>query len=218
MTGVLRAVRLVATGAGAILLLCGAAAFAVFPHRRGFDLLVPLADLLLGVCLLRWGRHPAVGRRRFALALLLAVAPIALLYGSMVTVHEIGEIVVLRTRDDRGGVRETRLAVLDYRGSTWLGADHGGRAWLQRLVSQSRVELLRAGRWQCYEAELVEDPLLREEVFRRIEEKYLVGRLTKLIGRPLFAREADPPEKAAKAVRLDPCSAGDLEPASPSSP
>lgn len=199
----------IATAAGGtILLVCGAAAFVVNPTRHGFALLVPLANLLLGLLLLRLGwRHRSGGRASLAIGASLVVAPIVLLYGLVATLHEIGEIAVLRTSDDQATVRETRLAVLDYQGSTWIGADSGGKRWFSRLRANPRVELLRGGVPRCYIAVPVEDPEIREEVFRRIEEKYLIGRLAALVRRQLFVREGDSPETAATAIRLDPCSA-----------
>jgi hypothetical protein len=198
-----------ATGAGALLLLCGSAAFVVFPARRGFDLAVAVANLLLGLGLVLLGRKtPGAGwGRSLAIALGLASAPYVLLQGLIATVHEIGEIVVLRTTDERAVVHETRVAVLDFEGSTWVGADTGRRRWLERLATNPELELVRDGVARCYVAVRVEDPRIREEVFRRIERKYLVGRLVEALGRPLFVRESPAPGRASVAVRLDPCPA-----------
>ena len=191
---------------GLILLLCGVAAFAVFPHRRGFDLLVPLANALLGLLMIRLGLADLrPGGRWLAAGALLAVAPIVLFRGLVATVHEIGEIVVLRTTDERGAVWETRAAVLDHRGSTWIGADRAAQRWVRRLEANPRLELVRGGIARCHVAFRVEDLDTREEVFRGIEQKYLVGRLAAALGRPLFLRTADPPERASVAFRLDPC-------------
>jgi hypothetical protein len=196
-------------GTGALLLLCGVAAFVVFPQRRGFDLAVPIANLLLGALLVGFGQTaPATTGRWLALGALLAAAPIVLLRGVIATVHEIGEVVVLRTTDERGSVWETRMAVLDHRGSTWIGADRAGQRWVRRLATNPRVELVRGGVARCHVAVRVEDPETREEVFQGIERKYWIGRLVNALGRPIFARSADAPEKVSVAFRLDPCPDG----------
>ena len=201
-----RTVQAAALAAGSALVLCGLAAFAVFPARRGFDLVTALVNLVLGALLLCLGRRRRGGGRRWLpLGAALAAAPIVLFYGLMVTLHEIGEIVVVRTAGDGATARETRVAVLDWQGSTWVGADDGARRWVRRLRANPRIELLRGGVARCQVAVPVEDPDTREEVFRRIEEKYLVGRLAAALGRPLFLRESDPPDAAAVAFRLDPC-------------
>ncbi len=200
-------------GTGALLLLCGVAAFVVFPQRRGFDLAVPLANLLLGTLLVGLSQTaPATTGRWLGVGALLAAAPIVLLRGMIATVHEIGEIVVLRTTDDRGSVWETRMAVLDHRGSTFVGADRAGQRWVRRLAVDPRVELLRRGVARCHVAVPVNDPETREEVFRGIERKYWIGRLLTALGRPLFARSADAPEKVSVAFRLDPCPDGSPAP------
>jgi len=193
------------TAAGMLLFLCGAAAFVVFPLRRGYDLLVPVANLLLGALLVRVGRKDLGGGRSLAAGALLAVAPLVLFRGLTAAVHEVGEIVVLRTSDDRGSVWETRVAVLDHDGSTWIGADRAGQRWVGRLAANPRLELVRGGIPRCRVAVPVEDVKTREEVFRRIEEKYLVGRLATALGRPLFVRRSSSPERASVAFRLDPC-------------
>lgn len=215
----LRWTQLATTAAGAILLACGVAAFAVFPGRRGFDLIVPLANLLLGLQLVRLGSTQRRGRgRSLAIGASLAAAPIVLFYGLLLTVHEIGEIVVLRTTDDEATVWETRVAVLDHEGSTWIGADHARQRWFRRLLATPRVELIRNGVARCHVAVVVEDPATREEVFRRIEEKYLIGRLALALGHPLFVRGAGASQRASAAIRLDPCVADAPRPAASETP
>lgn len=207
----LRWTQIATAAAGGILLACGVAAFAVFPGRRGFDLILPLTNVLLGLLLVRLGSTQRRGwGRALAIGASLAAAPIVLFYGLILTVHEIGEIVVLRTTDDEATVWETRVAVLDHEGSTWIGADHARQRWLRRLVATPRVELIRNGVARCHVAVVVEDLAIREEVFRRIEEKYLIGRLAAALGQPLFVREASSPQRASAAIRLDPCGADTL--------
>ena len=203
---VARSAQIAAIAAGAALVLCALVAFAVFPGRGGFDLAVVLANLVLGLLLLGLGLRPRGGGRRALLfGASLALVPVVLFYGLMVSLHEIGEIVVVRSSDDGAAVKETRVAVLDWEGATWIGADDGERRWVGRVRANPRIELVRGGVAGCRLAAPVEDPATREEVFRRIEQKYLVGRLAAALGHPLFLREGDPHRQAAVAFRLDPC-------------
>ena len=89
----------------------------------------------------------------------------ALLLAAIFFLIEIAETVLLRTLDDHGHVEETRLWVVDFDGSPWLGAGGGEtRRWYQRLLAFSRVEVVRAGQVQCFEAAPDFDPATRDAV------------------------------------------------------
>ena len=120
---------------------------------------------------------------------------------------EFGLRIALRTADAAGNVRETRLAVLDYNGATWIGAGSGeARRWYSELTANPRVELERGGVSSCRIAIPVHDAAIRDEVCRRLEEKYLSGRVARAFGSHLFLN----PE--AISIRLDPCPSGEALP------
>jgi hypothetical protein len=201
--------RIAALGAGVALLLCTAAAFAVNFDRHGFDLVVPLACAIVGAGLLQLARKTG-GRAgsRWALRLSLAFAPGLLLAGLVVTLHEIGDVVVLRILDEQGSAQETRLIVVDRAGATWVAAGSGGKRWFGRLVRQPRIEIVRGGVTHCAVAVPVYEPSTREAVLRTLDRSHVISRLSKALGATLFYREEDAPEEAAIAIRLDPCTPG----------
>jgi hypothetical protein len=190
---------------GMALLLGGASIFGVrllqagpYVSPGGFDLLVGGFSIASGgLLLVRSGQ----ARRVLAVdRLALALAPLALIGTSIATIHEIGEIVTLRTTDAAGAVRETRLAFVEYDGTTWVGAGSGEeRRWYRELAARPRVELVQAGAISCRIAKPVKEPAIRDEVCRRLEEKYLSGRVAAAFGSHLFLN----PE--AIPIRLDPC-------------
>lgn len=195
--------RVPATPVGVALVLAGAAVFGAralqpgpYVVPTGFDLLVGTGAIALaGVILLSHGRRPVLVAR-----LALALAPLALIGAAIATIHEIGEIVTLRTTDGRGAIRETRLAFVEYDGAIWIGAGSGkSRRWYRELVAQPQVELVRGGATSCRIAKPVIEPAIRNEVCRRLEEKYLSGRVAAALGNHLFLN----PE--AIAIRLEPC-------------
>lgn len=187
------------------LLLGGTSAFAVrmlqegpYVAPSGFDLVVGIVAVVSGILLLVLPRQD---RRAFgALRFVAALAPLALIGTAIATIHEIGEIVTLRTTSADGGVLETRLAFLEYDGALWVGAGSGEqRRWYRDLVARPRVELIRGGVTSCRVATPVTEPAVRDEVCRLLEEKYLSGRVVAAFGSHLFVN----PE--AIPVRLDPC-------------
>jgi hypothetical protein len=197
--------RVPRTPLGVALLLGGSSIFVVrllqagpYVAPRGFDLLVGAAAIVLGGILMI---HRSQGRHAIPVArLAVALTPLALIGTAIATIHEIGEIVTLRTTDARGGIRETRLAFVDYDGATWVGAGSGEeRRWYQDLAAHPRVELVRGGAVSCRIAKPVKEPAIRDEVCRRLEEKYLSGRVAAAFGSHLFLN----PE--AIPIRLDPC-------------
>jgi len=197
--------RVPATPVGLALLIGGAAVFGTralqpgpYVVPSGFDLIVGISAIALaGVVLLSRGRgRPSVLVAR----LVLALAPLALVGTAIATIHEIGEIVTLRTTDGLGATRETRLAFVEYDGAIWIGAGSGEkRRWYQELVAQPQVELVRGGVASCRIAKPVTEPAIRSEVCRRLEEGYLSGRVAAVLGNHLFLN----PE--AIPIRLDPC-------------
>ncbi|MAE93543.1 MAG: hypothetical protein CL910_02675 [Deltaproteobacteria bacterium] len=191
--------------AGVLLLATGLAAFLVFPFRYGADLAIPLADLALGVFLLRLGRAEATKRSgSLARAAWLGLAPFLILAGALVTLHEVGEVIVLRTTDARSRAYDTRLWIIDHAGVSWLGAGRS-RSWYRRLLAQPEVTIVREGDARCHRAVPVEEVAVRDEVFEKMERKYLMGRLWRALGRHMFLPNDASREVTVVPVRLDPC-------------
>ena len=140
--------------------------------------------------------------RRIGIGVTLVVGLLVLLSAVSFALIETGEVVVLHTTDDRGEVSSTRLWVVDYDGSPWIGAGRSNRRWLARLRANPRVELVRAGRAQCHLAQPVEDSEIVDTVLALFQEKYR----TQLLGSRFFnwlAGRRDPTDRAV--IHLDPC-------------
>jgi hypothetical protein len=190
--------------AGLVLLLAGAAVFGVrltqpgpYAAPVGADLVSAIACAGVGLWLLRGERTSRLSRA------VLAVAPVVLLFGVTSTLHEFGEVVVLRTTDAQDAVFENRIWVLDHQGAIWQASGEH-RRWFRRLAANPRVELLRGGAAQCHIATIVRDRDTSREVRARIERKYPLGRLLAFFGVHQFVREDDEPG-ADTALRFDPC-------------
>jgi hypothetical protein len=197
--------KLWAPAAGALLVLCGIVAFAVFPFRRGFDLAIPLASLGVGLLILAHpARLPGSWSHTWGLRLALGVAPLLVFGGFIVTLHEMDEVVELRTTDEDGDTRRTRVAVLDHEGSVWVGAGPT-RRWAGNMRARPRVELVRGGESSCRLAMFEEDPEVRLSVLSGLEAKYRIARFMAALGSPLWLRPADASGAEVAAVRLAHC-------------
>ena len=82
--------------------------------------------------------------RRLWLVLLIVIGAGAAYVAAHGALIEVGrEVIVLRTQDDGGAWRTTRLWIVDHDGSPWL---HGGSSgWMQDLRARPIVEVERAG-------------------------------------------------------------------------
>jgi hypothetical protein len=83
---------------------------------------------------------------------------------------ESGEVVVLRTRDAAGVVRETRLWVVDHDGSPWLRAGNPSGGWFMRLSAQPEVEVVRGGETRTFHAQPT--PEARDTINDLMQRKY----------------------------------------------
>jgi hypothetical protein len=195
----------------AILSLCTALIFAVrlrhegtYPVPGGLDLAAAVANLVLAALIVLLGRG-AARRGSALLRMAFALVPVVLLLGIVAVLHEIEEVVVLRTFDDQGGVLETRLWVVDHEGAPWLLTGASGRHTL-RLEARPRVELVRHGTAHCEHAVVFRDRAIIEEVLRLRGEKYALQRFGLAIGFDrIFRSRQRPIESYAVAIRLDPC-------------
>lgn len=133
-----------------------------------------------------------------AAALLLLLAIFALIEG--------GETVLLRTFDTEGQAEETRLWIVDFDGSAWLGAGGGeARRWFQRLQRMPEVELVRGGVSSCFRAEPDFEPRMREAIVEQTRIKYRLGQLGLELGNRLGIPMRS--DSTAIPVRLSPCDA-----------
>ncbi len=147
---------------------------------------------------------PARGPRLASLVGLFVAAPLCLVLVTILVLIEQGETVVLRTFDEHGEVEETRLWIVDFQGSPWLGAGGGRtRRWYQRLSAVPQVELVRRGVTACFRADPVPDPEVRDAVIDLTRKKYELGTLGLSIGNGLGIPMRT--DSMAIPVRLLPC-------------
>ena len=108
---------------------------------------------------------------RKALRWLAGILALALLIvGSQYVASESGEVVVLRTRDEAGGVHETRLWVVDHDGSPWLRAGNPSGGWFPRLSARPEVEVVRGSQTLAFQA--APTPEARDTINDLMHEKY----------------------------------------------
>jgi hypothetical protein len=85
----------------------------------------------------------------------LGAATVALAFAAVTGVAlEGGEVVVLRTVDAAGHLRETRTWIADADGAAWIEAANPDRPFLHDVAASPAVELHRAGRWRPCRAEV----------------------------------------------------------------
>ena len=113
----------------------------------------------------------------------LAMAIVAGLVVSYMAIHlaliEVGqEIVVLHRWGSDAEVSETRLWIVDARGSTWLHHGWADSAWIRRLETDPVVTVERGGAGRQYRGSL--DPGAEAEVHGLLRDKYgLADRLVR---------------------------------------
>jgi len=93
-----------------------------------------------------------------------------LVVGSQYVASESGEVVVLRTHDDAGGVHETRLWLVDHDGSPWLRAGNPSGGWFPRLSARPEVEVVRGSQTLVFQA--APTPEARDTINDLMHEKY----------------------------------------------
>ena len=196
---------------GWVLVLAGLAAFLVRFHHEGpypfpgpMDLVSGFAALLVGLLLIRLPRAaPGAGVSWLARGLL-GVSPIVFFLALVAYGHEAEEVVVLRTAQADGGVRETRLWIMDYQGSPWIVTGRVGPHVLD-LTENPRVEIFRRGEARCWVAERHPERATIETLLEVRSEKYLAQRLALAMGVWKHFTERDDLEEIAVALRFTPC-------------
>jgi general stress protein 26 len=103
--------------------------------------------------------------------ILLGALPLLVAVGTFVAGEQI-EVCVLRTFDAAGHSHDTKLWVVDVDGATWLRGRRAHLGWLERLRSNPRVELVRAGETERYVATVVESAEARQAVDAAMNAKY----------------------------------------------
>jgi hypothetical protein len=108
--------------------------------------------------------------RKLGIALGALLVVVALFFGLVFGASESGEVVVLRTSDDAGAVRETRLWVVEDQGAEWLRAGNPEVGWFVRLRARPEVEVERAGLARRVRA--VPVPEARDRINDLMQAKY----------------------------------------------
>ena len=82
------------------------------------------------------------------------------------------EVVVIRTRQPDGGVRETRIWIAEAEGAWWLEAASPESGWYQDVLADPQIEIVRSGR----AVPLLATPILGQEghlkIRRLLRQKY----------------------------------------------
>jgi hypothetical protein len=129
-------------------------------------------------------------RKIIGYALFLAVV----VFGLQVVASESGEVVVLRTFAD-GVAKETRVWIVDDRGTSWLRAGQPTSSWYRRILANPDIEVRRGSETREYRAFPLEGGPAAEHINALMLRKY--GWADEVIGF-LFDRSS------AVAIRLDP--------------
>jgi len=83
-----------------------------------------------------------------------------------------GEVVIVRTWDKSGAVRETRTWIADDEGGSWIEAASPMRRFFWDVLARPDVELWRGGRWQRCRALVAANPEGHERIRRLLAAKY----------------------------------------------
>ena len=99
----------------------------------------------------------------------LVALPILYVLGHWALIETGNEVIVLRTQEDDGTWRESRLWIVDDAGSAWLHGDRRSR-WMRNLEARPTVEIVRAGKTARYRA--TQEPGPHPRIHERLREKY----------------------------------------------
>lgn len=98
------------------------------------------------------------------LAALFALVTLAALEGR--------EVVVVRTSDGHGNVRETRTWIADHEGSLWIEAANPEREFYHHILANPEVGLRRDGEWHSYHAVPIATPEGHARIRELLARKY----------------------------------------------
>ena len=193
----------------ALLLTTVAAIFAArlhhagpYPFPRGPDLAFAALASVSGLLLLRpaWDRLDRAGR--WLRRVLLGLSPFVFVLSAGAVLHEVEEVVVIRTRDPAGDVHDARLWVVDHAGRPWVVTGRA-TAHVQQMQANPRVELFRGGTVSCRIAELHGDRETIVAMLERRHRKYRVQRVAEAVG--FWSGDLEGIEDTAVAIELAPC-------------
>lgn len=122
------------------------------------------------------------------------VGLLVVVFAVQLVASETGEVVVLRTSDEAGAEKLTRLWVVDHQGAQYLRAGAGESSWYLALLANPEVHVERRGVDGSYTA--VPAPEEREAVNSLMGAKY--GWRESFIGVLVGGRAS------AMPIRLDP--------------
>ena len=101
------------------------------------------------------------------------VAVVVLFFAAVMVLSEVGqEVVVLRTTDDAGETRETRIWLVEDEGTLWIRGGQAGSRWVVDLRSRPKIEIVQGDRIQPYTAVPIETPEARERVNALMAQNY----------------------------------------------
>lgn len=194
---------------GAILLAMAVGIFAARIHHPGPyafplgpDLACAALTTLVALLLLRGPGRREAGSGILVRRFLLAASPFVFFLAAGAILHEVEEVIVVRTFDEAGGVHEARLWVVDHEGRPWVvtgqETEHA-----RRIRANPKVELHRAGAASCRIAEPQRD---RETIVARLERRhheYFVQRLAVAVG--VWSGDLTGIEETAVAIGFAPC-------------
>jgi hypothetical protein len=124
--------------------------------------------------------------------LLVALLTAVVVGGFMLASEYGGEVVTLRTTDERGIEYSTSLWVVEDEGSQWLRAGSSDSGWYQRLKARPEITMERNGEVRRYQAQSRPDKTARINLLMARD----YGLADRLIG---IARD----ESQSVAIRLD---------------
>lgn len=111
-------------------------------------------------------------RRTLAWSLAVAVV-VALAFGATTWVAlEGNEVAVLQTRARDGGVRRTRVWVVDHAGLVWIESPTPERPWYRDVLADPHVRLERASQSLHYRAQPVAGPDGHRQIRSLLADKY----------------------------------------------
>lgn len=108
------------------------------------------------------------------LRVLSAIVGIAvLIFLVLYIASESGEVVVLQTPNlEKGGIRETRLWVVDHNGSPWLRAGNPESAWLRALPEGEMTQVVLIRGEDVLQMMAVPTPEERDTINDLMNQKY----------------------------------------------
>jgi hypothetical protein len=108
------------------------------------------------------------------LRVLAAIVGFVALIGLLLYVaSESGEVVVLQTPDlEKGGIRETRLWVVDHDGAVWLRAGNPESAWFRALPEQEQTQVVLIRGEDVLQMMAVPTPEARDTINDLMHQKY----------------------------------------------